>query len=154
MVACNGGAGLDVCSVVRSLGRRGQQVHAMDAAAIVAGWRHAPANCLHASGSTHQQAGSHQRCMHYHLCTPRHCMQHMRHPRGSIVPAGHYLDTFRFVRAAGFCPKQASAARSSCMHASMNARSAAVAVRRVNAGPGRGWPPLVSDERRVLRCGS
>jgi hypothetical protein len=110
-----------------------------------AGWRHAPANCLQASGSTHQQAGSHQRNIHNHLCTPRDCMQHMCHPRGSIVPAGHYLDTFRLARAAGFCPEDASAACSGCMHASMNARSAAVAVRRVNAGPGRGHPSSLTN---------
>jgi hypothetical protein len=111
-----------------------------------AGWRHAPANCLQASGLTHQQAGSHQRYMHNHLCTPRDCMQHMCHPCGSIVPAGHYLDTFRLARAAGVCPEDASAPRSGCMHASTNARSAAVAVRRVNAGLAEATPRLLTNE--------
>lgn len=60
-------------------------------------------------------------------------------------------NTFSLARAAGFCPGKASAARSSCMHASMNARSAAAAVRRVNAGPGRGHPLSLTNEES---CGA
>lgn len=118
-----------------------------------AGWRHAPANCLQASGTTHQQACSRQRYMHNHLCTPRDCMQHMCHPRGSIVPAGHYLEHLQPC-SCGRVLSWKSVSGSIKLHACIDERQICCCCSASRQR--RAWqrPPLVSDERRILRCGS